>query len=152
VNIEASTVVKLAAECPNIVAVKEASGNLAQATAIVRDAPEGFSLLSGEDALNLPLMSVGGQGTISVTANVAPKLMSEHIHTALAGDYAQAALQHRKLLLLNHMMFIETNPIPAKEALALMGMIEPEFRLPMCRLKPENLEKLRETLKTYGLI
>lgn len=152
VNIAASTVVRLARECPNIVAVKEASGNLVQATQILRDAPEGFSLMSGEDALNMPLIAIGGQGTISVTANVAPKLVSEHIHTCLKGDIALAARQHQQLSKLNDLMFIETNPIPAKEALHMMGKLELEFRSPMCPLMEANRAALKAGLKEYKLI
>ncbi|MBP7310328.1 MAG: 4-hydroxy-tetrahydrodipicolinate synthase [Candidatus Cloacimonetes bacterium] len=152
VNIAASTVVRLARECPNIVAVKEASGNVVQATQILRDAPEGFSLMSGEDALNMPLIAIGGQGTISVTANVAPKLVSEHIHTCLKGDIALAARQHQQLSKLNDLMFIETNPIPAKEALHMMGKLELEFRSPMCPLMEANRAALKAGLKEYKLI
>lgn len=152
INISSATTVKLAHDCPNIVGIKEASANLVQATEIIRDAPQGFVLMSGEDALNMPLMALGAKGTISVTANVAPKLMSEHIETCLRGDYQLAAQQHMQLLLLNNTMFIETNPIPAKEALALMGYIEPEFRLPICRLMNQNLETLKIVLKGYDLI
>ncbi len=152
VNISSATVTKLANELPNIVAIKEASANLVQATEIIRDAPQGFSLLSGEDALNMPLMAIGGKGTISVTANVAPKLMSELMHAGLDGDFALAAQKHRDLLKLNNVMFIETNPIPAKEALHMMGMLELEFRLPMCPLMAANREILRGVLKEYKLI
>ncbi len=152
INISAATTVRLAKDCPSIVGIKEASGNLVQATEIIRDAPEGFVLMSGEDALNLPLMSLGAKGTISVTANVAPKLMSEHMETCLQGDFKLAAKQHANLLLLNNTMFIETNPIPAKEALALMGYIHPELRLPMCRLMNQNLETLKTVLKSYDMI
>lgn len=152
VNIAASTVVRLAKDCPNIIAVKEASGNLVQATQIIRDAPKGFSLMSGEDALNMPLIAIGGKGTISVTANVAPKLVSEHIHTCLKGDFALAAKQHQQLSKLNDLMFIETNPIPAKEALHMMGKIELEFRSPMCPLMEANRAALKAGLKEYNLI
>ncbi|MEF3694969.1 MAG: 4-hydroxy-tetrahydrodipicolinate synthase [Candidatus Cloacimonadota bacterium] len=152
ININAATTIKLARECPNIIGIKEASGNLVQATEIIRDAPEGFVLMSGEDALNMPLLAIGAKGTISVTANVAPKLMSQHMEACLRGDFKLAAKQHAELLLLNNTMFIETNPIPAKEALALMGYIEPEFRLPMCRLMSQNLESLKTVLKSYDLI
>lgn len=152
VNISAATVVRLAHECPNIVGVKEASANLVQATQIIRDAPEGFSLMSGEDALNMPLIAIGGKGTISVTANVAPKLVSEHIHTSLIGDFATAAKQHRHLSRLNDLMFIETNPIPAKEALHMMGRIELEYRSPMCPLMESNRSILKAGLKEYKLI
>lgn len=152
INIAAETVVKLARDCKNIIGVKEASGNVVQATKIIRDAPAGFSLMCGEDALNLPLMAIGAQGCISVTANVAPKLVSEHIASCLKGDFATAGKQHRNLALLNELMFIETNPIPAKEALCLMGKIEAEFRSPICRLQERNLVLLSDGLKTYKLI
>ena len=151
-NISAETVVKLAHECKNIIGVKEASGNLTQATRIIRDAPVGFCVMSGEDALNLPLMAIGAKGCISVTANVAPRLMSEHIASCLKGDFAKAAEQHLHLALLNELMFIETNPIPAKEALCLMGKIDAEFRSPICRLQTQNLQSLSEGLKKYKLI
>jgi len=152
VNIAAPTVVKLAREFSNIVGVKEASGNLVQVTEIIRDAPEGFVVMSGEDALNMPIMAIGGKGTISVTANVVPNLMSELISTCLKGDYTLAAKQHQNLLKMNNFMFIETNPIPAKEALAMMGMIELDFRLPMCPLLESNREALRKVLAEYNLI
>ncbi|NLW18237.1 MAG: 4-hydroxy-tetrahydrodipicolinate synthase [Candidatus Cloacimonetes bacterium] len=152
VNINSATMVKLAHDCPNIAGVKEASGNIAQATEIIRDAPQSFSLMSGEDALNLPLMSIGGKGCISVTANVAPKLMSTHMESCLAGDYATAAKQHRDLQKLNWAMFIETNPIPAKESLHMMGKIGLEFRLPICPLQDANREILRKVLQEYKFI
>lgn len=152
INMTAATTVKLAHACPNIVGIKEASGNLVQATQIIRDAPEGFSLMCGEDALNLPAMAIGAQGTISVTANVVPKLMSEHIATCLQGDYSLAAKQHQHLQKLNDLMFIETNPIPAKEALHMMAKLELEFRSPMCPLMEANREILKAGLKEYKLI
>lgn len=152
INIAAETVVKLAQDCKNIIGVKEASGNVVQATKIIRDAPAGFSVMCGEDALNLPLMAIGAKGCISVTANVVPKLMSEHIASCLKGDFATAAKQHGHLALINELMFIETNPIPAKEALCLMGKIEAEFRSPICRLQAQNLTLLTKGLKTYKLI
>jgi len=152
VNIAAETTVLLAKDCPNIVGIKEASGNLVQATRILRDAPAGFCLMSGEDALNMPLMAIGAKGCISVTANVAPKLVSDLISACLSMDFAAAKEQHAYLDNLNDLMFIETNPIPAKEALHMMGLIEPEFRLPMCRLQDKNRELLRTGLKAYKLI
>ncbi len=152
VNMAAATTVRLAKDCPNIVGIKEASANLVQATQILRDAPQGFSLMSGEDALNLPLMVIGARGTISVTANVVPKLMSEHMESCLKGDFATAAKQHQYLARINDLMFIETNPIPAKEALHMMGMLELEFRSPICPLMDANREILRQGLKDYQLI
>ena len=152
VNITSSTVVKLARQCSQIAGIKEASGNLVQATEIVRDAPEGFALLSGEDAMNYPIMAIGGRGCISVTANIIPKALSEHIHTCLKGDFINAAKQHQNLLKLHQAMFIETNPIPVKEALHMMGMLQLEFRLPMCPLMDNNREILHNVLKEYKLI
>jgi len=152
VNITSSTVVKLARQCSQIAGIKEASGNLVQATEIVRDVPEGFALLSGEDAMNYPIMAIGGRGCISVTANIIPKELSEHIHTCLKGDFINAAKQHQNLLKLHQAMFIETNPIPVKEALHMMGMLQLEFRLPMCPLMDNNREILHNILKEYKLI
>lgn len=152
VNMSSATTVRLAREIPSIVAIKEASANIPQATEIIRDAPEDFVLLSGEDALNFPLLMIGAKGTISVTANVVPKLMSEHMETCLKGDHATAAVQHRYLQQMNNVMFIETNPIPAKEALHMMGKCELEFRLPMCPLTEASRETLRKSLIEYKLI
>jgi 4-hydroxy-tetrahydrodipicolinate synthase len=115
VNMTAATTVKLAKAHKNIVGIKEASTNLIQATQIIRDAPEGFTLMSGEDGLNLPLMSVGAKGTISVTANIVPKLMSEHMESCLKGDYDTARQKHLTLAKLNETLFIETSPsLPRK--------------------------------------
>jgi 4-hydroxy-tetrahydrodipicolinate synthase len=152
VNMAASTTVKLAETCPNIIGIKEASGNLVQATNILRDVKAGFSLMSGEDALNLPLMAIGAKGCISVTANVVPKLVSEHISSCLAGDFAAAAKQHQYLAKINDLMFIETNPIPAKEALYMMGKLALEFRSPICPLQEANRDILRKGLQEYKLI
>ena len=152
VNMNAATTVKLATDNPNIVAIKEASGNVVQATQIIRDAPPGFVLMCGEDALNMPLFAIGARGTVSVTANVVPKLMSEHMNSLLAGDFETAARQHRNLQKINDVMFIETNPIPAKEALHLMGYCELEFRSPICPLTPASRSILIDTLKAYKLI
>jgi 4-hydroxy-tetrahydrodipicolinate synthase len=134
------------------VAIKEASNMIVQAAEIVRDAPEGFVCMSGEDGINMPLMACGFKGTISVTGNILPRLMHEHIQTCLQGDYAKALKQHQELIKINQYLFIETNPIPVKEALHMMGMLELEFRLPMCPLQDANREILRGVLKEYNLI
>jgi 4-hydroxy-tetrahydrodipicolinate synthase len=152
VNMTAATTVRIAKACPSIVGIKEASALIMQAAEIVRDAPEGFVCLSGEDGVNMPLMASGFKGTISVTANVLPKLMHDHIAACLAGDYETALKQHLYLLKMNQHLFIETSPIPVKEALHMMGMIENEFRLPMCRLMDSSRATLKETLKEYKLI
>jgi len=152
VNINAETTLKLAHEFKNIVGIKEASGDLVQLSTIAAGRPEGFSIMCGEDALNLPAMSCGAQGTISVTANVVPQLVHDVIQTAADGDFAKALTVHQQLLELNSIMFIETNPIPAKETLHMMGRIEREFRPPMCTLKPENLLTLKAMLQKHKLI
>lgn len=153
VNISASTTVALAKAYPNrIVAIKEASGNIVQASEIVRDAPHDFSVLSGEDALNMPLMAVGMKGTVSVTANVVPAMMHDLISSCLEGNWNKALELHLQLLELNQMMFIETSPIPAKTALHAMGLIDLDFRLPMTTLLSENRDKLHISLRKYGLI
>lgn len=152
INITAETTIRLATEFDNIVGIKEASGNLVQASEITKKAPKDFSLLSGEDALNLPLMSCGAKGAISVTANVVPKKVHDLIEYCLKGNYEDALKIHRELIDLNQMMFIETNPIPVKHSLSLLGMIENELRLPLCFLKEENRLKMSDCLKKYDLI
>ncbi|MBW6516222.1 MAG: 4-hydroxy-tetrahydrodipicolinate synthase [Candidatus Cloacimonetes bacterium] len=152
INITAETVIRLAEDCERIVAIKEASGNIAQITKIIKYAPKDFSLLSGEDMLNLPIMCCGGKGTVSVTANIVPSLMSKLINLCLKGDYEKAKAIHLDLLELNQVLFIETNPIPVKEALHLMGYIEREIRLPLYFLESENLQKVEEVLKKLELI
>jgi 4-hydroxy-tetrahydrodipicolinate synthase len=109
-------------------------------------------VLSGDDNITLPLMSVGGRGVISVIANVVPRETAEMTHAALAGDWKLARELHLKLFPLSRAMFIETNPIPVKETMALMGMIEPEFRLPMCRMSEANRARLSAVLEPFGLV
>lgn len=152
INISAETTVRLAEDCERIVAIKEASGNLAQISHIIKYAPEDFSLLSGEDMLNLSIMCCGGKGTVSVSANIVPAPISKMISYSLKGEFDKARRIHLDLLELNKILFIETNPIPVKEALHLMGYIEREIRLPLYFLEPENLEKLEDVLKNYKLI
>ncbi|MCF7911705.1 MAG: 4-hydroxy-tetrahydrodipicolinate synthase [Candidatus Cloacimonetes bacterium] len=152
VNINTETTVKLAKDCVGIVAIKEASGNIVQASEIIRDAPADFALFSGEDALNLALMACGAVGTVSVTANIVPQKVHSLIHHCLENKFEQAKQEHLALLELNRIMFIETNPIPAKEALAMMGLIEREFRSPMTTMSDDNLLKLQQTLHDYKLV
>jgi len=112
-----------------------------------------FSVISGDDNITLPLMSVGGRGVISVIANIVPRETAEMTHAALAGDWKHARELHLKLFPLSRAAFIETNPIPVKEAMAMMGLISgPEFRLPMCRMGDANREKLRAILQQQGLV
>ncbi len=152
VNITSRTTLMLAEKYKNIVGIKEASGDLVQLSEIVRNAPEGFSVMSGEDALNLPILSCGGNGAISVTANIVPRKVHDLIDKFKKGKYKEALDLHLEILELNRVMFIETNPIPVKEALHLMGKIEPELRLPLSFLQKENKQILLETLIKYDLV
>jgi 4-hydroxy-tetrahydrodipicolinate synthase len=152
VNITSETTLKLAHEFKNIVAIKEASGDLIQLSEILKDAPSGFAVLSGEDALNFPILCCGASGVISVTANIVPRKVHELVDFVEKGKYVKAKNLHLELLELNGAMFYETNPIPVKESLHFMGMIEQKFRLPMCEMQEENLLKLKLVLKKYNLI
>lgn len=152
VNIEPETIARLAVDCKNIVAVKEASGNLEQMSHVKQLCPKNFILLSGDDALTLPILAIGGKGIISVVANIAPKDVANLVKEFAEGNIKKAQEIHYKLLPLIKAMFIETNPIPVKTALGLLGMCEPGLRLPMCTMQPENLEKLKKALKDYGLL
>jgi 4-hydroxy-tetrahydrodipicolinate synthase len=152
VNMTPETIARLAKDCKNIIGVKEATGSLQQASKILYLCGMDFVLLSGEDAINFPLLAIGGRGFITVTANVAPKDVAELYNAYARGEFNQARELHYKLLPLNEAMFIETNPIPVKEALSVMGKIKGEFRLPLCPMSLGNLEKLKTALKDYGLI
>lgn len=146
-NIEAETTLKLARDVQNIIAVKEASGNIAQASAILEGAPEGFSLLSGNDDDTLTLMRKGAAGVISVASNVCPQLMVEFTHAALKGDWEKAGELDRRLHKLFKNLFVEPNPIPGKAAMALLGLMENSLRLPLVKALPETEELMAETLK-----
>jgi 4-hydroxy-tetrahydrodipicolinate synthase len=152
VNVETDTLARLARDCRNIVGVKEASGSLDQMTQVILACGPEFTVLSGDDNLTLPLMSVGGRGVISVIANIVPKETADMTHAALDGDWKRARELHLRLFPLARAAFIETNPIPIKEAMAMAGLIEPEFRLPMCRMSDANRERLRAVLRPYGLV
>jgi 4-hydroxy-tetrahydrodipicolinate synthase len=150
-NINPSTVLKLA-ENPNIIGIKEASGNMSQIMAILEKAPKGFSVVSGDDALTFPIMALGGKGVISVASNVAPSMVSSMVRNALEGKWEDARKQHFKLLPLFTNLFLETNPIPVKTALRMMGKPAGVFRLPLCEMEPSNQEVLRKTLADLGLL
>src|SRR5438445_10877003 len=150
-NIEAKTMLRLA-EIPNIVAVKEASGNLAQIMDIIRDAPSHFRVLSGDDALALAVVLLGGDGVVSVIPNQALAMMSASLNAALQADIQRARELHYKLLPLMNANFIESNPIPAKAALAAMGMSEEMYRLPLVKISESNREKLLKVIETLGLL
>ncbi len=151
VNIEPATMARLARECKNIVAVKEASGSLEQMSQVRNLAPQ-MDLLSGDDILTLPLLSIGGTGVVSVSANIVPKQVSELVSSFLSGDTKKALELHYKLLDLTKALFLETNPIPVKTAMGLLGMCSPDLRLPMCEMEEPNKKKLEKALRDFGLL
>ncbi|HEU5402341.1 MAG TPA: dihydrodipicolinate synthase family protein, partial [Terriglobales bacterium] len=150
-NIEPATLGRLA-QIPNIVAVKEASGNLSQIAEVFNAVPESFLVFSGDDAVTLPVISLGGVGIISVASNEIPKEMAELTRAALANDWTTARKIHRKFLPLMQANFLESNPMPVKCVLAMMGRIEEHYRLPMLRVKPETRAKLEKIAKEVGLL
>jgi 4-hydroxy-tetrahydrodipicolinate synthase len=150
-NVLPSTVARLA-EIKNIVAIKEASGDMKQVSEIIRLCGDRITVLSGDDFTTLTLMALGGKGVISVSANVMPKEVSKMCSLMLKGQYDKAREIHYKLEPLNAAMFIETNPIPVKTALAMMGKIQEEFRLPLCEMAPANREKLKKVLVDLKLV
>lgn len=150
-NMLPSTVARLA-DHKNIVAIKEASGDLGQVSEVIRICGDRLNVLSGDDFTTLPLMVLGGKGTISVSANVAPRDLSTMCQNLLDGKIEEAKKLHFQLEPLNKGMFIETNPISVKTALSLMGKIEEEMRLPLCPMAAENKEKLKNILVDYGLM
>ena len=151
VNIEPETFVKLAG-IKNIIGVKEASGSLEQMARIRNLCPKKFLLISGDDALTLPVLSIGGVGIISVVANIIPRDVADMCAAFEKGNIKRCEELHYKMLDLVKAMFIETNPIPVKTAMGLMKLIDPEMRLPLCEMLPENKEKLVKALKDYRLI
>jgi len=152
INMNPETIARLSRDCTNIIGVKEASGSIQQASKILYLCGMDFVLLSGEDALNFPLLSIGGKGFITVAANVAPRDVSELYNMFIKGEINQSRELHYKLHPLNEAMFLETNPIPVKAALSLMGKVKSECRLPLSRINDINLEKLKSTLQEYSLI
>jgi 4-hydroxy-tetrahydrodipicolinate synthase len=151
VNMLPATVARLA-ELKEVVAIKEASGDLGQMAEVVRLAGDKITLLSGDDNLTLPVLAIGGKGVVSVVANIAPKDSSKMVKAWHDGNVEQARKLFYKLLPLCQAMFYETNPIPVKTSLALMGKIDGEMRLPLWPMAPANLEKLKAALEAYGLI
>jgi 4-hydroxy-tetrahydrodipicolinate synthase len=149
-NMLPSTIARLA-DIEQVVGVKEASGDLAQIAEVVALCPDEFNVLSGDDALTLPILSVGAKGAISTTSNVAPAEISELISAARSGDNARALAIHQRLMPLFDVLFCETNPIPVKAAMALLGWIGDEIRLPLTMLSEANRERLQLTLKELGI-
>ncbi|WP_379947393.1 4-hydroxy-tetrahydrodipicolinate synthase [Enterococcus devriesei] len=143
--------VKRLAQIPNVVAIKEASGNISQIAEIARLLPEDFTIYSGNDDQVLPIMALGGRGSISTVANIAPKQTHELTQAVLAGDFALAKELQLAQLPLIHAIFCEVNPIPVKTAVGLLGKIEPNFRLPLSAAKGETVERLKKEMTAYGL-
>jgi len=152
VNVETDTLVRLVRDVASVVGVKEASGSLDQMSQVIAACGPDFSVLSGDDNITLPLLAIGGSGVVSVIANIVPRETADLVHAALDGDWKRARDLHYRLFPLARAAFLETNPIPIKEAMAMAGMLEPEFRLPMCRMSDANREKLRAILKRYALV
>jgi 4-hydroxy-tetrahydrodipicolinate synthase len=150
-NVEPRTLARLAS-IPNIVAVKEASGNMTQICEVCRVVPEDFTVLAGDDAMALPAMAVGGRGVISVASNLVPDRMARMVKAALAGDFAAARAEHQSLLPLMLVNFIESNPIPVKAALAMMELCDEVYRLPLVPPSEASRAKIRQTLADLGLV
>ena len=151
VNIDPPTLRRLA-EIGNIIGVKEASGNISHITQVIQQVPQEFLVLSGDDALTLPIAAMGGRGIISVASNEIPAEMAILAKHCLDGNFAQARAMQRKLLPLLEVNFIETNPVPVKAAMAEMGLLEPFFRLPLVPPRTENLAKIRSVLESLALV
>ena len=151
VNIDPATVRRLS-EIENIIGVKEASGNIAQITQVIQQAPEDFIVLSGDDSLTLPLIAMGGRGIVSVASNEIPAEMTLLAKLCLSGEFATARAMQRKYMPLLEVNFIETSPTPVKAALAEMGLIEPVWRLPLVPPRTESLAKIRTVLESLALI
>lgn len=151
-NVSAATLIKIAKEVPQVVGVKEASGNITQMMDIVKGVPSSFAVLSGDDAFTFPLMALGGVGIISVASNEIPKEMADLARAALEGNFAKARKLHYEWLDLMNINFIESNPIPVKTALSMMGKIKEVFRLPLVGLEEKNREALKAVLIAHKLI
>ena len=151
VNVEPSTLAQLAKDCPNIVGVKESTGNMDQVSATVNLCGKNFCVLSGDDSLTIPIMSIGGKGVISVIANIVPKDVSDMVASYLKGDIEKAQALHYKMFAFIKALFLETNPIPVKTAMKLLGMDTGELRLPLSQMSDENIEKLKTAMRNYGI-
>jgi 4-hydroxy-tetrahydrodipicolinate synthase len=149
-NVDPATLARLAT-IPNIVGVKEASGNITQMAEVCRTVPSDFIVLSGDDAITLPLMAIGGRGIVSVASNEVPAEMAQMVEAAERGDFATARRWHQKLLPLMQVNFVESNPGPVKFAMAAMGLCELTYRLPMVPPRPAAQEKILDALREFGL-
>ena len=151
-NISAETTLRLARDCANVVAVKEASGNLSQIMEILRGRPEGFLVLSGDDALTFAMLALGADGLVSVASNEAPGPMSQLVDAALAGRWDEARALHYRWLPLMDVNFVESSPGPVKAAMALMGLLEENLRLPLVPVTEKTRGRVREVLEESGLL
>ncbi len=151
VNVEPATLKRLA-EIDNIVGVKEASGNISQMASVVHQVPESFNVLSGDDSITIPLIALGGRGIVSVVSNQIPGEMTKLAQLAMAGDFAGARAIQRQWLPLMEVNFVESNPIPVKAAMAMMGLCEPVWRLPMTAPSAQSHARIESVLKSVGLL
>jgi 4-hydroxy-tetrahydrodipicolinate synthase len=151
-NIAAQTTLRLARDCENIVAVKEASGDLTQIMGILRERPANFSVMSGDDAVTLPLIALGADGIVSVASNEIPDLMSRMTELALAGKWDEARGLHYRILPLMEINFIESSPGPVKAAMAMLGLLEENFRLPLVPIQEKSRAQIREVIADLGLL
>ena len=151
VNIETATLARMA-QVPNIIAVKEASGNLAQMMDVLEQLPKTFSVVSGDDNMTLPLMALGGRGVISVVSSLIPRKVSDMCAAASKGDVATARRLHFEMLPLFKAAFIETNPIPIKAAMSMAGLPAGPVRMPLCEMQPANVDKLKSALHKMGIL
>src|SRR6266446_70289 len=151
-NIAAQTALRLARDCENIVAIKEASGNLSQIMEVLRERPAGFRVLSGDDAVTLPLVALGAEGIVSVASNEVPDLMSRMTELALAGNWTEARALHYGILPLMEINFIESSPGPVKAAMAMMGLLEENFRLPLVPIQEKSRARIREVIDELGIL
>lgn len=149
IDVLPETVARVQQACPNVVSIKEASGSVARVSELRARLPDEFTILSGDDGLTLPFMTVGAVGVVSVLSNLFPAEICEIVRAFTKGDLARAQQLHRKMSALFRDFFIETNPVPMKTAMAWRGLISPELRLPLCEMKPANQERLRKTLAEF---
>lgn len=149
VNMLPETIIAVAKECPNIIGIKEASGSLDQVSEIIRNSDKNFHVWSGDDSLTLPMLAVGGEGIISVIANIFPKDTAEMCNSFFEGNVEKAKTLHLKMFPLIKMLFVETNPIPVKAAMEILGLCSSEVRLPLTEMDEKNREKLEKALRNY---
>ena len=151
-NIAAETVLRLAQDCENIVAIKEASGNLSQIMEILRERPDNFCVLSGDDAVTLPLIALGAEGIVSVASNEIPDLMSRMTELALEGNWTEARALHYRILPLMEINFVESSPGPVKAAMSMLGLLEENFRLPLVPIQEKSRARIRKVITELGLL